>query len=264
MVDFTFKRSVFRIREMAFVPCADALRKNCDVIYLHSSDNTLDEAPTISYSKLQYTLTNDLLLSEEEISERVKKNCKYEIRRATKEGAITCVYQNKQEFEKDDIIDKFKEIYNKMFQMKGLRGTFNESLFLAGVETGQLIVTTNSLCNDPNCVVYHAYLVDGTSAVLMYSASPLWDDRYKEKANEIARLNKHLHWNDILWFKQNGYLRYEWGGISNPDEPNGIDRFKFEFGGKIECYVNYLIPCSLLGRIYVNLVKKRENNALDN
>ena len=61
----------------------------------------------------------------------------------------------------------------------------------------------------------------------------------------------------MLWFKENGYSRYEWGGISNPNEPNGIDRFKSEFGGDVVCYANYIIPCSLRGKIYVSLVKRR-------
>lgn len=258
MVDFTFKRSIFRIREMAFAKYTDITGNNCDVVYLHSSDNDLGKAPVKAHSKLQYTLINDLLSTEEELLTNVKKNCKYEIRRAEKEGAETRIYIDKHEFISNGIIDKFKKVYNEMFKAKGLEYYFNEALTLAGIESGQLIVTTNALSDDPNCVVYHAYLVDGTSAVLMYSASPLWEDGDKEKANAIGRLNKHLHWKDMLWFKENGYSRYEWGGISNPDEPNGIDRFKLEFGGDVVCYANYLIPCSLLGRVYVNLVKKRE------
>lgn len=258
MVDFTFRRSFFRIREMAFVKYADIVKKSCDVLYLHSSDNDLSKAPRKSHSKLQYTLINDLLSTEEELLGKVKKNCKYEIRRAEKEGAITCIYRDKHELETNEVINKFKKVYNEMFKAKDLEYYFNEDLSLAGIEAKQLVVTTNALSNDPDCVVYHAYLVDGTSAVLMYSASPLWEDGDKERANAIGRLNKHLHWKDMLWFKENGYSRYEWGGISNPDEPNGIDRFKAEFGGEVVCYANYLVPCSLLGRIYVSLVKKRE------
>ena len=200
MVDFVFKRSIFRIREMAFVKYTDVVRKNCDVIYLHSRDNDLSIAPAKSHSKLQYTLINDLLLTEEELLGKVKKNCKYEIRRAEKEGAITRVYQCNHHYTANEVINKFKKVYNEMFKAKNLEYRFNEDLFLAGIESRQLIVTTNALSNDLECVVYHAYLVDGTSAVLMYSASPLWEDGDKEKANAIGRLNKHLHWKDMLWF----------------------------------------------------------------
>lgn len=258
MVDFTFKRSIFNIREMAFGSYEDIVSRKCDVVYLHSNDSDLSKAPPKSHSKLQYSLLTDLLLSEDELLTKVKKNCKYEIRRAEKEGALTLVYQEAQEFEANEVLSKFQKVYNEMFQAKDLSYSFNMELSVAGVSAKQLVVTTNSLATDPDCVVYHAYLVDGTSAVLMYSASPLWEDGDKEKANAIGRLNKHLHWKDMLWFKENGYLRYEWGGISNPDEPNGIDRFKAEFGGEVVCYANYLVPCSMLGKIYVNLVKKRE------
>lgn len=258
MVDFNFKRSIFNIREMAFTSYGDFEHRKCDVIYLHSSNGDVNQAPSNSYAKVQYTLVNDLLLSEDELLGKVKKNCKYEIKRAEKEGVITNIYTKKAEYDADNIVFKFKQVYNKMFKSKGLKNTFNEPLVLEAICSKQLIVTTNALKVNPECVVYHAYLVDGESAVLMYSASPLWDDGDKDKANKIGRLNKNLHWQDMLWFKEKGYVRYEWGGISGLGNPSGIDRFKSEFGGDIRCYTNCLIPCSLLGRLYVNLVKRRE------
>lgn len=117
---------------------------------------------------------------------KVKKNCKYEIRRAEKEGAITCIYRDKHALKANEVINKFKKVYNEMFKAKDLEYYFNEDLFLAGIEAKQLVVTTNTLSNIPDCVVCHAYLVDGTSAVLMYSASPLllcFQDAFRRHEN---------------------------------------------------------------------------------
>ena len=59
MVDFTFKRSVFHIREMVFAPCADAFRKNCDVVYLHSNDKDLSNAGIKRLSEFIVARRND-------------------------------------------------------------------------------------------------------------------------------------------------------------------------------------------------------------
>ena len=81
----------------------------------------------------------------------------------------------------------------------------------------------------------------------------------EDKANEIGRMNKYLHWKDIQYFKNNGFSRYEWGGITDPDKPNGIDKFKMEFGGRVIQCNNYIIPISLFGRVYTYLVRRRSS-----
>lgn len=202
---------------------------------------------------MQYTLVNDLNISMDEIAIGIKKNCKYEIRRAEKEEAKVTVFTDN----KDGIVDSFEQTYNAMFVAKGMSLVFNRSLVESGLFAGQLMITCCEIAAYPNDVVYHAYLVDGKSSVLMYSASPLWDNDNKEKANCIGRMNKYLHYKDIEYFKNAGYLTYEWGGIGNPDNPGGIDRFKAEFGGKVKCFCNYLIPRTLLGKVYVYLVRRR-------
>ncbi len=257
MVDFTFRRSIFRIREMSFAKYDEIGREKCDVVCLHSSDQDLSRAPSNAYTKLQYTLVNCLQASDDDLWGKVTKTCRYEIRRAEKEGVIINVYQDKHECIANGVISEFQKVYNEMFKIKNLKYCFNKSLVLAGMEAKQIVITRGSLPQDSSCVVYHAYLADGNSAELMYSVSSLWEDNDKEKTNAIGRINKNLHWKDMLWFKEHGYSRYEWGGISNPHEPAGRDRFKAEFGGEVTCYANYHIPFSLLGRIYVELVKRR-------
>lgn len=254
MVDFIFKRKIFRIREMAFasVNCNAAIgRKKCDVVYLHSSDEEMLSADRHAFAEMQHTLVNDLNDSMEQIASDIKKNCKYEIRRAEKEGAKATVYTDN----KTGIVDSFERTYNAMFVAKGMSMVFNRSLVEAGLSAGQLVITCCEIDDHPNDVVYHAYLADGTSTLLMYSVSPLWNDD-RENANCIGRMNKYLHYKDMEYFKNAGYTTYEWGGIGSPDCSGGADRFKAEFGGKVKCFCNYFIPQTLLGRVYVYLVRR--------
>lgn len=262
MVDYLYRRNIFHIREMAFTSLCKAKKIKCDIAYIHSNESKLTEessAPNV-LAKKQYTLVNNLLATEEEILANIKKNCKYEIKRAEREGAIVNVYTDFKSLKDNKVIEKFELTYNAMFKAKGLRNVFNKNLVIAAAKNGYLVITTCMTTEEPEYVVFHAYLADGNNTVLMYSASPLWEYGDKDKANLIGRMNKHLHWKDIEWFKNSGYKRYEWGGISNPDLPNGIDKFKMEFGGKQECFYNYIVAHSLLGKLYLYLIRRRENH----
>lgn len=243
---------------MSFCSANDIIRDKADAVYLHSCDTEdILENGKYSISKKQYTLVNNLNASEEELMLGIKKNCKYEIRRAGKEEARFNAYNidNTPGFSK--LLADFEAVYNEMFIEKGLKNRFNMSLVKSGFEKGQVVITTCSCPAFPDDVVYHAYLADGENTVLMYSASPLWNDGEKERANSIGRMNKFLHWQDMLLFKDKGYANYEWGGISSPDEPNGIDKFKMEFGGEVVFFYNYIVGYSLLGRLYCALIKRR-------
>lgn len=55
-----------------------------------------------------------------------------------------------------------------------------------------------------------------------------------------------------------GITQYDWGGIANPEEPNGIDQFKMGFGGEAASYYNVIIGVSLLGKITLSSMKAKE------
>jgi len=261
MIEFNYKRSIFNICEMAFGTFKDIFDAKSDVVYMHSND-TQSLAPNNSkiIIQKQYTLVNFLLAEESDLLSKINKNYQYEIRRSEKEGVQVKIYGFQQLNESSIILDKFQKVYNSMFQFKKLKNKFNRNLVDAGLKSGNLLVSIGTAANDPSCTVFHAYLIDGVNSVLLYSASQLWSNKSdKGKANLIGRINKYLHWNDMLWFKRHQYQRYEWGGISNSSNPNGIDRFKLEFGGKMCSYYNYVVPLTPLGYIYTTLVKNRSN-----
>ena len=257
MLSFVFRRKIFRIQETAFCSLDELRIKNADVAYLHSNESGKRDTSKGSIMQNQYTLATALSQSEDELLASIKKNCKYEIRRSEKEGAVDNIYCGSEI--PDDVISRFEKTYNQMFATKGLAGyTFNRDLVMEAKKANSLVVSCCTNIDGEN-EVFHAYLGDGVNCVLMYSASPLWNDNEKDKAKQIGMMNKYLHWRDIVYFKKNGYRVYEWGGISNPEQPNGIDKFKMEFGGKIVQYNNYIIPKTPLGYLYTYLVRRRNN-----
>ena len=68
-------------------------------------------------------------------------------------------------------------------------------------------------------------------------------------------MNKLLHIKDMEWFRERGYLLYDWGNIHSSQNPNGIDKFKMSFGGEIVTVYNSFVGNSLLGKLLVSLYK---------
>jgi len=84
--------------------------------------------------------------------------------------------------------------------------------------------------------VVHVYLVDKDEklAYLYWSVSR---QIAPEEKDVLGKLNRWLHWQDILWFKRNGFLIYDWGGAGEQPEVINITRFKQGFGG--DAFVRY-------------------------
>jgi hypothetical protein len=82
--------------------------------------------------------------------------------------------------------------------------------------------------------VLHFYLLDGENrrVRLLWSARAL--EGSETKAN-IARLNKLLHWEDLLYFRNElKMLTLDWGGIALTNNAlRGVDDFKRRFGGTL-------------------------------
>lgn len=249
---------------MCYSTYRDGISLKCDVVNMHSLDRE-DKSDGKALVKLQNTLENDLKLTEEELLDRIKKNCKYEIRRAAREGAYYKMVRSDELLQDKQLVDHFEITYNNMFSAKKVPGyTFNRSMINNGIKSGNIFISTCTPLDRLELVVYHAYLCDEERTMLLYSASPLWSKEDKNSANIIGRINKYAHWQDIKWFKDNEYKIYEWGGIHSTSNPNGIDKFKMEFGGELVSYFNYTIPRSILGKIYAFLVKKRSNQHMMN
>ncbi len=71
----------------------------------------------------QATLVSDSSLPEDELKSRIKKNTRYEIRRAKRDGVFTKQYESKELPE--DLLRSFVVTYNEMYKSKGIKQSFN-------------------------------------------------------------------------------------------------------------------------------------------
>ena len=115
------------------------------------------------------------------------------------------------------------------------------------------MLTLTYVSDEEEILAYHVYVGDEKTTRLLYSCSTFREDDSKKAL--IGRANKFLHWEDIKYFKNNKYEKYDLGGISSFDNPNGIDKFKMNFNGEKITYYNIITGNDLLGKILCFLIK---------
>lgn len=216
-----------------------------DILYKHGQDK-MEGGDTV-----QHTLITDLTEDEEKIYKKIRKNYRYEIRRVEKENVQLEFYSAKEMSEKKELLSSFATTYNQMYASKGMNAKFNMPLVNEYMKKNAICFTIAYYNGEP--LVFHSYIVDKYNARFFYSTSPFREK--KDVATIIGQMNKALHWFDIKTFRNMGITQYDWGGIANPEEPNGIDQFKMGFGGKENDYYNTIQGITFIGKVTVMMTK---------
>ncbi|GAO44329.1 hypothetical protein [Flavihumibacter petaseus] len=199
--------------------------------YLHVKNDV--PQPPMTILKENFTIENNLTLSEDQIFEAFSKQFRNQIRQAEREG-VTCY------FRKD--IPRFVEFFNDFARSKGINTTsvrrleeMGDGLFLSFAEL------------DGKLLAAHSYHFDKATGVVrtFQSASIRMEDSGLDK-NLIGKANKLLHYRDMIHLKSLGAHIYDFGGYAgDKDKRNlkGIDDFKLSFGGEVvTCRNYYSIP----------------------
>ncbi|MCL2800149.1 MAG: peptidoglycan bridge formation glycyltransferase FemA/FemB family protein [Treponema sp.] len=196
------------------------------------------------FSQDFYTLALDLPKNEEEILSNFEKNTKYEINRAkTKDNleikTVNC--ESKQDF---------YSFYNTFASSKKLP-LININETDSFIENNIYVIRAAFYEGEP--IVYHTYVTANNRARLMLSAS-LFRDSDNSFKNLVGRANRLLHWEDILYFKEQNFLIYDFGGI-NKDKKNketqAINKFKECFGGELIKEYKNQIPLTFKGFLFL-------------
>ena len=192
------------------------------------------------------TIHIDLTKEENDIFSNFEKNTKYEINRALQKDSLTV-----SDVDMDSELIVFMNAYDEFAKSKNLPLLNRKELQLL-VDSSLLVIRK---INDSNqqTLVYHSYITTDDRARLLHSFSFY---RTKENSNKslIGRANRLLHWNDILYFKNNQIKVYDLGGIDTDilnSETQAINKFKHCFGGKIVTEYNVQNPGSIKGFIYL-------------
>lgn len=205
----------------------------------------------LKYSKdYNFTLINDLSISEDEIFSGFKSNYRNEIRRADKGDYTIEWFESKDILKDDKHLAEFEKLHEQMLTDKDkaeLVQNYNHMQIMAFIEQKCFVLTRAE--SPDGGIVYHGYLCDGETAILQHSCSDFRNGTVNRTS--AGRLNKLLHWEDMKHFKTLGYKIYDWGNTfdEGPDYTNGIDKFKAGFGGVSIKLVSAFKAASFVGMI---------------
>ena len=202
------------------------------------------------------TLHVDLTQDEGALFAQLRKNTRYEVRRAeNKDGVVasSCCAPSEQD------LAAFGRFYDSFAEAKNLPRCNLPKL--AAQRDHDALWLTSAASPDGDVLCYHAYLVDPPRCRLLHSASHFRASEDPTSRSLIGRANRYLHWKDILLFKQHGFFIYDLGGLStNENDPKlkNINEFKRGFGGAEVVEYNSLAPRTPLGWLAFLYLRTRE------
>lgn len=231
-------------------------RRKADILFVHGVPFEETKGRFRGWQEY-HTCMNDLTRSEEEMLAAVNKAVRYQFRRSEKDQIEIRFYTKKEIGQSPELMETFADIYERMYQSKGSDTKLNVSAIQKYLEADGILFS--AVWHEGEMIVFHSYICDAADARLLHSASCFREESADQSM--IGRANKRLHWEDILYFKKKRLLRYDWGGISDFDNPNGIDEFKLKFGGDKITYYNVFAGNTLLGKLAVAAMRlmKRVN-----
>jgi hypothetical protein len=201
-----------------------------DSLRLVSYVQSAQRSPRLGFVRRSFqTKVIDLSLSEDEIYRQFRKNTRYEIRRARRDG-VTC------HFDGDPVT--FRCFYNQVAKDKGLRpipsGLIESAAAEACVSYARL---------EDTVLVMSCTLIDRTlrRARGWYGCSRYVPDDISRQHASMA--NRLLYFEEMRYFKNQGLMVYDLGGYSADQTDRkklAIAAFKDSFGGRLLVETNYV------------------------
>jgi len=164
--------------------------------------------------ELSPTYISDLTLAEEELLARMKKTCRWSIRKAERAG-VTIERATDMGF-----ADEYYAQLTEVFARQGLKPTYSvnrvRALLRHLLPTGRLLLLR--ACN-PEGRSIATGIYPGFNQWATFWGNASWRSEQHWQPNEA------LHWYALRYWKQQGVKHFEWGGSS------GRGYYKEKFGG---------------------------------
>jgi hypothetical protein len=212
------------------------LARGCRPYDLYRIRHALEVSPSQPATRLRESVTSVIDLTQEPdsiLGGMDAKSCRYEIRRAEKLGERLTLQRN------DAVAaDDFRRLLEGLIEhtrhvRPPSRRRYEQYRAVSDIAVAYV---------DGTPVAGHlvARSADARRARLVFSAS------VRHEPGELQKLsgpvNRWLHWQELLLYRQEDYLAYDFGGV-NPR--SSIGRFKLSFGGEIERGTNVVLAGSL-------------------
>jgi hypothetical protein len=200
-----------------------------------------------------YTILLDLNRDSDRLLGDIKRNTRYEVRRAQAQDRLTYDCRDGTD---EEAFRQFCDFYDS-FAIQKAQPKLNRGWLALLAEARSLLLSQVSDRNGET-LVWHVYHRSTQRVTLFYSASLFRKFDSSAVRNMIGRANRYHHWHDIQRFKSEGISTYDFGGWYQGQsdlERLRINKFKEEFGGRI--VKNYICESALTAKAKVFLRVRR-------
>ena len=254
---FYDRRKILLIRDFWFVHDREKENeKGVDYVQYHDVLSVILDKKGIVKETIGKTIVNDISGDLNEILKLFKKNTRYEIRRAEKDGCSAQLFWSDQLRANTALLEEFDREHKKMFQKKG-HDYKSELPNMMGALKRNMLALSVVYLPDGNPCAYHVYIVGNKVARLLHSVSVFREMKTSAERASIGRANRYLHFMDIKALKEKGYATYDWGGYSESEDQISITEFKESFGGEIRDVYRYIFAVSLIARLATGFIRRR-------
>lgn len=231
MITLTKNKQMYIYKKYIFATKEEFLdnKVQADIVEAFYCD-IVPDFPFPTFSTKTYSAITNLNRDIDDIRGDFTKTIRNEILRAEKEAVSVTVFSSNDILANKTICDLLHNRYLqfchdnnyesiienfKIDEIKELSKTNNTVVTKALFDSGE---------------VYHVYYCNEENTMLAFSFS-VFIGSINDKSSQ-GRANKYLHYRDMEYFSNKGLNIYDWGGLFDPENPNGIDRFKLSFGSK--------------------------------
>jgi hypothetical protein len=187
-----------------------------------------------------YTTSIDLNQSLDEI----KGNFKKKLRGYINKGSRTEFKHKIMDISKSNIQNNILQDYDVFAKIKGLE-SIDRTWFISCCKSKHMMATQIFFENKP--LITHVYLKDNERTRLQFSFHLSSVNEYNGQFQSLA--NRYLHWLDIIYFKENGFKIYDFGGIPVKSMAS-LREFKLSFGGIVEEQYSFIVPNGFYALVY--------------
>jgi hypothetical protein len=200
-----------------------------------------------------YTILIDLNQEPDLLLAKMKRDTRYEIRRAMSKDNLT--YQLWTEVT-SELLGQFKLAHDQFAKQERLPRRTSIRLERLAQVGGLVLSQVRNKEGVP--LVWHAYYKVNDRVRLLYSISLFHDDDSSQRSL-FGRANRYHHWEDILAFRVQGIRVYDlggWYGGGADKKKLSINRFKEEFGGEIVLNYNCQSGLTFAGKAAIWLYER--------
>jgi hypothetical protein len=251
----TIERRLYRLlryREFWFpsrtqaIEISKSLRPD-DVVRFFAVSPALDTLPHLVEQYRMHTVWINLSAGPDAVlNDMKKKSCRREIRDAEKMLGRVAIEVASEKANSD-----FLTVYNNFTRAKGL-----PELHARWIQENSAHCEAFVLYLDGEALCSHLLLRDPETKIVrpLYSGSRRLES--PEHAAACGALNRYLHWHEMQRYYTQGFMYFDFGGISHLGE--SIARFKLSFGGTVLPQHFYLLS----GLQWVARLEKFVNNRI--